>query len=260
MAFQKGNTFGFKKGQEPANRKFFLSREELEKLYWKENMTSGKIAKKYGVDYTTVLNWLRHYNIPIKKLGNQIKKFNLTKEELHELYWNQKMSMDEIAKKTGVTGTVIHRWMRIYDISSRYRSELSSGENNPAYKHGKPHCIDCKKELSNYNNIRCQSCFHKWMVGENHPHYRGIGRPPYPFEFTEKLRSRIRKRDHYACRECGKTRKEIGYKPHVHHIDFDKNNNAEDNLICLCRKCHAKAYFNREDWIRHFREKIHSKV
>ena len=35
------------------------------------------------------------------------------------------------------------------------------GKNNPNWKGGKPKCLDCKKELSNYNPLRCSSCSKK---------------------------------------------------------------------------------------------------
>lgn len=30
----------------------------------------------------------------------------------------------------------------------------------------------------------------------------------------------------------------------VHHIDWDHNNNEYDNLICVCKSCHAKIHLN----------------
>ena len=33
------------------------------------------------------------------------------------------------------------------------------------------------------------------------------------------------------------------YKLIVHHIDLNKNNNAQRNLISLCRECHLKIHF-----------------
>jgi len=38
----------------------------------------------------------------------------------------------------------------------------------------------------------------------------------------------------------------------VHHKDYDKENNKEDNLICLCRKCNMKVNKNREYWENYF--------
>jgi len=34
----------------------------------------------------------------------------------------------------------------------------------------------------------------------------------------------------------------------VHHIDYDKNNNAKDNLILLCNKHHGQTSHRREYW------------
>jgi len=34
----------------------------------------------------------------------------------------------------------------------------------------------------------------------------------------------------------------------VHHIDYDKNNNSEWNLVTLDRQMHSRTNFNRERW------------
>ena len=51
------------------------------------------------------------------------------------------------------------------------------------------------------------------------------------------LAKKIRKRDNYTCQECGKC---PSYEVH-HKISWQlsKNNNG-DNLITLCKSCHAK--------------------
>lgn len=89
------------------------------------------------------------------------------------------------------------------------------------------------------------------LSGENNASWRGgIARLPYPYEFT-KVREQVLKRDNYTCRECGKNRDEVILA--VHHIDYDKNNNNEENLITLCFSCHAKTGFKRSDWTEYFR-------
>ena len=40
----------------------------------------------------------------------------------------------------------------------------------------------------------------------------------------------------------------------VHHIDYDKNNNQESNLITLCHKCNLKINKNRVYWSNYFQE------
>jgi 5-methylcytosine-specific restriction endonuclease McrA len=38
----------------------------------------------------------------------------------------------------------------------------------------------------------------------------------------------------------------------VHHIDYDRKNSSEDNLITLCRQCNIRANFNRGYWEEFF--------
>lgn len=70
----------------------------------------------------------------------------------------------------------------------------------------------------------------------------------YPKVWNNHLKREIRKRDNYACRKCGIKEGELKEKLHVHHIDYNKNNCSNNNLISLCRKCHMKtnvSSFNR---------------
>jgi len=76
----------------------------------------------------------------------------------------------------------------------------------------------------------------------------------YGMEFNNKLREKIRQRDNYKCQMCWTTENDVDHKLSVHHIDYDKKNNSENNLILLCRKCHSKTNFTREDWQIHFQE------
>lgn len=79
---------------------------------------------------------------------------------------------------------------------------------------------------------------------------------PYGMAFDKKLKNSIRRRDHHSCIECGYTQERLGYKLHVHHMDYNKNNNNPDNLISLCRSCHAQTNFKREDWEIYFKNKL----
>lgn len=74
---------------------------------------------------------------------------------------------------------------------------------------------------------------------------------PYGKEFNDKLREFIRKRDNYACQECGKK-----VVLSVHHIDHCKQNNSTFNLISLCNKCHTKTNGNRKHWEAYFKMKM----
>ncbi|KKL47029.1 hypothetical protein LCGC14_2339640, partial [marine sediment metagenome] len=52
------------------------------------------------------------------------------------------------------------------------------GENHPAWKGGKPKCIDCGKQLTNQNTKRCILCHNVYkgrelMMGEKHHNWKG---------------------------------------------------------------------------------------
>lgn len=79
---------------------------------------------------------------------------------------------------------------------------------------------------------------------------------PYGISFNNILKLKIRKRDNFTCQECNFTEKQLGYKLGIHHIDYDKQNNNPDNLITLCRNCHAKTNYKREDWTNYFQNKL----
>ena len=97
----------------------------------------------------------------------------------------------------------------------------------------------------------------KGVAGEKHPNWLGgISFEPYGIQFDRKLRKKIRERDNHKCQECNFTEDELGYKLSVHHIDYDKQNNNENNLISLCKSCHGQTNFSRSDWQNYFREKL----
>lgn len=92
--------------------------------------------------------------------------------------------------------------------------------------------------------------------------YGGTGIPYensiYPEEFNNRLKNKIKKRDNYTCQKCGLTTKGqyIKYNSalEVHHIDYDKENNKEDNLITLCKQCNIRANKNRKYWKDYFKK------
>jgi len=90
----------------------------------------------------------------------------------------------------------------------------------------------------------------------NHFWQGGIFIDSYPIEFSNILKQEIRIRDNYTCQECGRVQEELGYSLCVHHIDYNKENNDFNNLVALCRSCHAKTGFSRRDWTIYYKERI----
>ena len=89
------------------------------------------------------------------------------------------------------------------------------------------------------------------LKGEKNPSWKG-GKSfePYTTDWTETLRRSIRERDNYICQLCSQ------YGNTVHHIFYDKKNCNPKCLITLCKKCNSKVNFNREYWIRYFKERM----
>lgn len=77
----------------------------------------------------------------------------------------------------------------------------------------------------------------------------------YGVEFDSVLKEKIRSRDRYKCRKCGRTQISNNRQLDVHHIDYDKYNNNSINLISLCKKCHMKTNFNRKHWKEYYYKK-----
>ncbi len=49
----------------------------------------------------------------------------------------------------------------------------------------------------------------------------------------KNIRKKILRRDEDKCRICFKE-----YYLHVHHIDYDRFNNKDSNLVTVCEPCH----------------------
>ena len=134
---------------------------------------------------------------------------------------------------------------------------LAHRKNRP-----KSHCIDCGLQLRRYHSKRCTPCRNKsnglLRRGVNHPSWiDGRSFKKYPPEFTDQLKEKIKKRDYYTCQLCQMTQPEhfsiYGRDLHVHHIDYNKVNCSENNLITLCQGCNIRVNANRDYWTGYFK-------
>jgi len=127
-----------------------------------------------------------------------------------------------------------------------FGKSYNKGKSHGQWKGGKPHCIDCGKQLALYSATQCQSCSHK---GKRNPNYiHGKSRFPYNVIFNSQLKEDIRKRDNFKCQCCNKSQKVNLKKLSIHHIDYNKENNKKKNLISLCLHCHCITNYDRDYW------------
>lgn len=93
----------------------------------------------------------------------------------------------------------------------------------------------------------------KARMGEGNPMWNGgLSFLPYGPKFNKYLKKKIKKRDRFSCRVCNRKQKELRCNLEIHHIDYDKRNNSEDNLIALCKGCHSATNKDRDKWITWF--------
>lgn len=153
-----------------------------------------------------------------------------------------------------------------YKNVKRCKSCARKGELNPRFgKHTNFWTEENKKQMSNkvkgqnnpmYGTKRKDMSLRNKLItypGNKNPNWKGgISFEPYASEWTNKLKEQIRKRDNYKCQLCYKTQKEefkdINRKLSIHHIDYNKKNCKDNNLITLCNKCNSKVNFNRKWW------------
>jgi len=129
-----------------------------------------------------------------------------------------------------------------------------------------PECANAKKSATHKNKIVSSSqkakqreamlgreltkehraAIGRGVAGKNNSHWidgrsqQKEGAADYNFEFTSTLRTTIKKRDGYKCKKCNEDG--TSFKLFVHHIDMDKHNNSEENLVTVCGSCHGKIH------------------
>lgn len=143
-----------------------------------------------------------------------------------------------------------------YQCRVCFSKNIGQGQSHPSYKpeiHMICKCTSCGKEKQIEKRIferyskpyRCTSC--NAIKGEKNFCWKGgVSQEEYSAEWTRNLREAIRERDNRECQVCQD--KQPGRVLSVHHIDYDKKNLDETNLITLCMKCHAKTTHHREHW------------
>jgi hypothetical protein len=137
-----------------------------------------------------------------------------------------------------------------------YRSGLClccsrKGNRNPNFRHGNFKCKICNKEFTYRESVTgiCRLC----AIGKNHWSYiHGQYKAPYSIEFTKRLKLKIRTRDNFECQCCGLKENKSNRNLDVHHIDYNKQNCKEDNLIATCGNCNRKANYNRDYWFAYY--------
>jgi hypothetical protein len=127
-------------------------------------------------------------------------------------------------------------------------------------------CRFCGKEYgvtssiagtTKYCSSRCSNAGRN-LSGRKNPNWKGgISFEKYPAAFNSRLKARMRAKYGYRCQFCGIHENKCDRKLDLHHVDYDKENCDDSNLITLCRGCNVLAnYYNRQLWTMVYGEMI----
>ena len=181
-------------------------------------------------------------NLGVKKSKEQLEKMIKNHKGMsgkkHSEETKKKISQSNFGRETHNKGVPQTEEVKL-KISNTLKGRIITEEHRLKLSikaKGKVFTEEHKKNISlNHHDVSLEKN-PKWRGGKSFE--------PYPLKWTNELREKIRSRDNYMCVIC--ISEQVNKKLSVHHIDEDKNNCDEKNLISLCLKCHIKIHNNQE--------------
>jgi hypothetical protein len=217
--------------------------------------------------------------------------FYISKEDLENLYFVERLSYSQIEKKLNLKRGRIYYWFKKYKIESRTYSEATKGrkftdehKEKIAKSNSKPHtkerCVNISKSkkgktvISEEHKEKIRQKFIGLRVGDNHPMWKGglsilRNRLRQTYEY-KNWRNLVYERDGFTCQICGL----IGNKLNCHHIEmfsdivkeyelkeYDDYINCGklwdlNNGITLCKNCHISIKGKEKELEKNFKKII----
>ena len=206
-------------------------------------MSYRAVGEKYKVDHKTVRYWViksgnksRSRTDALVLAGKRwrgIRRNPDTEFKKGQSPWNEGTVGATTANKTSF------KKGERFSIATEFKKDMVSWNKD----------IPCSEETKD----KISKALKGKLSGSKHPNWRG-GPKNYSEEFNFSLKEKIRRRDKYTCRLCRKHQDVLKIKLDCHHIDYNKKNCEDDNLISLCKSCHMKTNFNRKYWKNYFKE------
>ncbi len=258
------------------NKKYtWITKELLYDLYWNQNKDSVEIAKLLDVSQATISKYMINFDIPRRSFSESQKLNNIeklkywqNKEWLYNEYIINNKSSYTIAKEVNSVASTVFRWIKIFNISTRNKSESQIGkkisdvarQKMSKAKIGKkisPKCAEKLREslIGRTLSEETRRKISQSLKGPNHPLWKGGEyQHKYCFKFNNKLKEEIRNKFNRRCYLCDRnesTKRRLG----IHHIDYDKLQGCKGKkwaLIPLCESCHCKTLSNKHHWFNLF--------
>jgi len=153
-----------------ANKERVLNKEELERLYWRNGLSTHKIAMLFSINPQMVRYLALKYGIKLRPPKSiQKKKYNVSKKLLENLYLKQKLPMTKVAEKLGIKAhsTVVLKLLQcsiplrtMSEVKTKYpRIPFSTDQNEKAYMIG-----------LRAGDVSCFKSFHRVIVSTSTTH------------------------------------------------------------------------------------------
>lgn len=170
-----------KTAKQPPRRKFFLSKEKLDKLYTGEKRGTVEISKLLKCTSQSVMYWLAKYGIPMRSIaeanritlskgggGYKTKRFFLTKELLEREYVLKKKTPNQIASEFGCSWDVVRRNLLRNGFKLPQHTKGQGRRSSTIYRR-------FQKEALRKHGYKCQVCGYDKFVNVCHvePRFKG---------------------------------------------------------------------------------------
>jgi len=232
------------------SRKLFTEEEDKLLIEFYSNLTNAELEELFQYKHTRKQIKWRAKALGLKKMKEVTRrayeKFKpglWTEEELYILkkYYPTEGAEGVSKRLKRSPDSVRHKSSRM-KIFLDYEVFCAKHANGPTN-----HNEETKRKISLAGKGRKKSKEHREKLGDSHRGNKnwnwkgGKSFLPYPSEFNNHLRKRIKKRDGHQCVLCSGKKRLV-----IHHIDEDKNNCADENLITLCMACHNTYHFSKD--------------
>jgi hypothetical protein len=201
-----------------------------------------------------------------------------SKKLLHLANIGKKMSIESITKKVNKVKGMHYRHHYISE-ERKLKTRLSHKGKHPSVESNLKRSLTLKKtwedvEKRKMNSLRMKQLWANTQYREKMCSIRletaargeragswkgGVSFIPYTKDFNNHKKRYIRTRDNHVCQLCGKTKTENGKNLSVHHIDYNKSNCHETNLITLCITCNIRVNHHRDHWTSYFKRLLNNK-
>lgn len=181
-----------------------------------------------------------------------LKGIPLSKEHKNKIRLSRLGTHSSIETKLKISksskGKILSKETKL-KMSKSHRGKVFSKETKLKMKEAKKNYIPWNKGISCCEDTKQKlSEAQKGIKGWNWQ--GGKSFEEYSIDWTKTLRRSIRERDKYTCQICSIQQGDLVFD--IHHRDYNKKNCNPNNLITLCRSCHAKTNYNRKYWINYF--------